>query len=198
LDSAGNVGSISSITVGADGLGLISYYDSSNDDLKVAHCSNLDCTAATKSTVDVLGGSDISITIGADGLGLISYRGGVVSGLWAAHCLNQDCTSATKSALQGGSVGYFTSITVGGNGLGLISYEDASSGDPDLKVAFCSNVACSSAGSATVDTAGYTGFRTSITIGTDGLALISYFDYSGDFKVAKCANLLCSPYFRRR
>ena len=30
-----------SITIGADGLGLISYYDVTNGDLKVAHCSNV-------------------------------------------------------------------------------------------------------------------------------------------------------------
>jgi hypothetical protein len=30
--------------VGADGLGLISYYDSGNGDLKVAHCSNRACS----------------------------------------------------------------------------------------------------------------------------------------------------------
>jgi hypothetical protein len=32
------------VTIGADGLGLISYLDSSNSDLKVAHCSNVTCT----------------------------------------------------------------------------------------------------------------------------------------------------------
>ena len=30
-------------TIGADGLRLISYYDISNKDLKVAHCSNSLC-----------------------------------------------------------------------------------------------------------------------------------------------------------
>ena len=43
LDGAGNVGQYSSVTIGTDGLGLISYYDVTNGDLKVAHCSNLFC-----------------------------------------------------------------------------------------------------------------------------------------------------------
>ena len=34
-------GSTALVTVGADGLALISYYDETNRDLKVAHCSNL-------------------------------------------------------------------------------------------------------------------------------------------------------------
>jgi len=32
------------VTIGADGLGLISYYDNWWADLKVAHCDNLFCT----------------------------------------------------------------------------------------------------------------------------------------------------------
>jgi hypothetical protein len=37
LDSAGEVGQDTSVTIGADGLVLISYYDSTNANLKVAH-----------------------------------------------------------------------------------------------------------------------------------------------------------------
>ena len=40
VDSDGDVGTHTSVTVGADGLGLISYYDNTNVDLKVAHCSD--------------------------------------------------------------------------------------------------------------------------------------------------------------
>ena len=32
------------MTIGNDGLGLISYYDYTNQDLKVAHCGNVACT----------------------------------------------------------------------------------------------------------------------------------------------------------
>ena len=44
LDSTGFVGLHASITTGADGLGLISYYDNTNFDLKVAHCGDVFCT----------------------------------------------------------------------------------------------------------------------------------------------------------
>jgi len=69
------VGLDASATIGADGLGLISYLDSTNKDLKVAHCSDTNCTSATITTLDSIGSSisPTSITIGADGLGLISY-----------------------------------------------------------------------------------------------------------------------------
>ena len=56
------------MTIGADGLGLISYLDDTNDNLKVAHCSNTNCTAVSITTLDTSGnvGRDTSITIGTD------------------------------------------------------------------------------------------------------------------------------------
>ena len=82
-----------SITIGADGLGLISYYDLTNDDLKVALCDNTACTSATTSTLDSVGavGDQTSITIGADGLGLISYHDWTNKNLKVAHCGNTFC-----------------------------------------------------------------------------------------------------------
>ena len=96
-----------------------------------------------------------------------------------------------------GNVGRFSSVTIGADGLGLISYYDATNGD--LKVAHCSDSACTSATRTTVDRAGVVGQYSSVTIGTDGLALISYYDATnGDLKVAHCSNLFCLPYHRRR
>jgi hypothetical protein len=43
LDSTGDVGQDTAVTVGADGLGLISYHDVTNGNLKVAHCPDLFC-----------------------------------------------------------------------------------------------------------------------------------------------------------
>jgi hypothetical protein len=145
------VGSYTSITIGADGLGLISYRDATNDDLKVAHCSNTNCTAATISTLD-----------------------------------------------STDNVGRYTSITIGADNLGLISYYDFT--NEDLKVAHCSNTNCTSASSTTLDSTNNVGYEySSITIGADGLGLISYPDYTNsDLKVVHCENAFCSPYFRRR
>ncbi len=134
------------MTVGADGLGLISYFDVTNFDLKVAHCANLACTSATTQTLDGTGtnvGQYTSATVGADGLGLISYFDGTNGNLKVAHCADVSCTSATTQALDTtGVVGQYTSVTVGADGLGLISYLDVTNGD--LRVAHCANVACTS------------------------------------------------------
>ncbi len=51
----------------------------------------------------------------------------------------------------------------------------------------------------TVDSTGVVGSHTSITIGTDGLPVISYRDYTNDdLKVVKCANPFCLNNWSRR
>jgi hypothetical protein len=110
VDAAGDVDEYTAITVGADGLGLISYYDSTNADFKVAHCSNEACSSATTSTVDSAGnvGQHTSMTVGSDGLGLISYWDLSNTNLKVAHCSNEACSSAFTSTVDSsGNVGAY-------------------------------------------------------------------------------------------
>ena len=66
-------------------------------------------------------------------------------------------------------------------------------------MAHCFDVSCISATLATPDSAGSVGQYSSVTVGSDGLAFISYYDETnGDLKVAHCSNLFCVPYHRRR
>ena len=128
------------MTIGSDGLGLISYMKLFGDaSLKVAHCQNLACSTADITTLDTLGGDAFgtSITIGTDGMGLISYQNLTQgSQLAVAHCSNLPCSDATTVAVD--SSGSFNSIAIGADGLGLIGYHAQGA----LKVAHCSNVFC--------------------------------------------------------
>jgi Collagen triple helix repeat (20 copies) len=181
-----------SITIGADGLGLIAFIEPKGLVPKVAHCENVMCSQATITEFDPnanLFRDGISVTIGSDGLALITYNS---IGLKVAHCSNLACTAATTATLHSGDVGDWSSVTVGSDGLGLISYLDRPNGS--LKVAHCSDVTCSSATTSTVDTGDIGGFS-SLTIGSDGLGLISYEAPQtrlGPLKVAHCSNVTCS------
>ena len=197
VDSGGDVGSFKSITIGTDGLPVISYSDFTNFDLKVAHCGNAACSSGnTLTTVDSGGdvGSFNSITIGTDGLPVISYRDNTNFALKVAHCGNAACSSGnTLTTVDSGS---FTSITIGTDGLPVISYRDST--NQALKVVKCGNATCS-LGTITAVDSGDVGWCTSITIGTDGLPVISYYDQSNaDLKVAKCANPFCVNNWSRR
>ena len=194
LDSAGDVGYYTSIAIGDDGLGLISYHSDTNSDLKVAHCNDAACSSAATYTLDFSGdvGKYTSIAIGADGFGLISYYDQTNGDLKVAHCDDTACSTATIATLDNvGDVGRYTSIAIGADGLGLISYFDVS--NLDLKVAHCNNAACLTAATTTLDSASDVGAYTSIAIGADDLGLISYFDGTyGYLKVAHCNNAACS------
>ena len=138
LDSTGDVGHFTSITIGADGYPVISYYDVTNGDLKVAKCLNPACTGTpTTTTLDSIGnvGDFTSITIGADANPVISYYDVTNADLKVAKCLNPACTGTpTTTTLDSiGDVGYYTSITIGADANPVISYYDATNGD--LKVA---------------------------------------------------------------
>jgi len=107
------------------------------------------------------------------------------------------------TTLELGSV--YPSITIGADGLALISYQTAGDiefptvGGGLLKVAHCANISCTTTTSSTLASDENVDFETSITIGADGLGLISYQAHpTEDLKVAHCENTFCAPYFRRR
>ena len=93
MDTAGVVGSYTAIAIGSDGRPVISYYDSTNGDLKVAHCDDAACSSVTLNTVDATGdmGEFTAIAIGSDGLPVISYFDDTKKDLKVAHCGTRSC-----------------------------------------------------------------------------------------------------------
>jgi predicted regulator of Ras-like GTPase activity (Roadblock/LC7/MglB family) len=190
------------IAVGADGLPIIAYdYSDFNGPLLVVHCGNQTCTSGnTLATVDATDASNLylSIAIGTDGLPVISYISPDYN-LKVAHCGTVDCTGGNTLATvdTSGSLGFYTSIAVGTDGLPVVSYDYHPTLDlpTHLRVAHCGNATCTAGNSiVTVDNSpGLISADTSIAVGTDGLPVVSYFDYTqGDLKVAHCGNAACS------
>jgi hypothetical protein len=166
---------------------LISYWDETNNDLKVAHCEDVRCTSATISTLDSTGdvGQHTSIVVGTDGLGLISYFDATNQDLKLAHCNDVACTSASLRTLDStGNAGLHTSLAIGADGLPLVVYL----ANGLIKVAHCNDVLCTGANLGSLES----GSAPSVAIGSDGLGLIAY-RFAG-LKVAHCSDLLCSSY----
>ena len=66
-------------------------------------------------------------------------------------------------------------------------------------MAHCNDIECINVSLNTLVDADDAGQFTGITIGSDGLPLISYYDVTnGDLKAAHCPNMFCVPYFIRR
>ena len=196
-NSVGVVGSYTSIAIGTNGNPIISYFDQTNYDLKVAACNNPTCTTSTNSTIDNNNdvGRHTSIAIGTNGNPIISYYDATMDDLKVAACNNPTCTTSTNSTIDSNdNVGGYTSIAIGTNGNPIISYFDNT--NRDLKVAACNNPTCTTSTNTTIDSgsSGVTvGWYTSIAIGTNGNPIISYFDQTNyDLKVAACNNPTCT------
>jgi hypothetical protein len=136
-----------------------------------------------------------SIAIGTDGLPVISYQDSTAGALKVAHCGNFACTTGNTITTvddPANFVGHFTSIAIGTDGLPVISYQDSTANA--LKVAHCGNADCTTGNTITTvdDPANQVLYFTSIAIGTDGLPVISYQDYTASaLKVAKCGTRSC-------
>jgi hypothetical protein len=186
---------------------LISYIDTASGLLWTIHCGDQACNFPMPGPVPLLAvaptgnpAENTSITTSADGLGLISFyniSGGAA--LWIFKCANATCTAGAPAVIDATApgVGQYNSITLGSDGLGMISYYD--SANDALKVAHCQTVACGTADLYTMPSMfAPGGIFTSITIGVDDLALISFIDSGNTLQTLHCSNEFCIPFFRRQ
>ncbi len=204
VDTAGLVGLQSAVAIGLDGRPVIAYRDSTNKDLRIAHCTNLRCDQSTAASVDRTGdtGDDPAITVGRDGLPVVAYRritdgnGAETHDLVVRHCADLHCTTGQttvwdKDAHVQGNIG----VTIGGDGLPLVVYSVISpGGSRQVRALHCLDVPCGTATIALVAETGLSVPEPAVTTGADGLALISYRGASptgGRLTVAHCATAGC-------
>ena len=134
-----SVGMYTSLALTSSNLPVISYYDSTNGDLKLAVCTDAACTSPAISTLDSTGvvGKYTSIAVTSSNLPVISYYDETNGNLKLAVCTNAACTSYTISTLDspGAVVGKYTSIAVTSSNLPVISYYDETNQNLKLYVA---------------------------------------------------------------
>jgi hypothetical protein len=199
VDSQDKVGSYAAIAIDGEGLAVLSYFDATAGDLKVARCSSPDCSGeATISRLDTGGivGLYTSIAIGQDDLPVISYFDRDNCNLKVAKCNDPACTGGDEvvsTVDKKDCVGLYSSIAISTDGTPLISYYDSNQGR--LKVAKCKDSGCTGgkAKISVVDESVSAGSFAGVAIGADDLPVISYYNHShGDLRVAHCNDPACA------
>jgi hypothetical protein len=186
VDTSGDVGLYTSLAVPADGLPVISYFDQSNGDLKVAKCGDASCSTATISTVD---GADYvgyytSIAVPADGLPVISYWDATNSDLKVAKCADASCTSASAIVVLDPFGASSTSIAVPNDGLPVVAWSTGM----NLYVAKCGNADCTAGN--TITPVGI-GVNPSLFVPADNRPIVAYAS-TLQLSVLKCGDAACT------
>ncbi|KTD79436.1 hypothetical protein [Legionella waltersii] len=197
VDVDGVTGQYTSIVLDSQGYPTISYYDASEQKLKIAHCFTRTCSRFN-SIVTPDGATNIgkytSIALDNTGLPVVSYYDETNSALKVLHCGNIACslnnTIATPDIM--GTVGMYTSITVDNNNYPVVSYYDASNGK--LKILHCGNTSCTSGNSIVKpDLSSSNGVQSSIKLNSAGNPVVAYFDFTNTaLKILSCGNAQCS------
>jgi len=205
IDAGGTVGRDASIAIGTDDLPIISYYDTTNQDLKIAACNDPACSSRTITTIDSTGdvGKCTSIVIGNDGLPLIAYYDATSQREKIAHC--GDSTCSTVGLIVRTSVGASASscytgrrLAIGSDGFGVLSYVVVSGGSSTHRVVHCTNATCSTSGdTAVISGADFPGLSSSGAVGADGRFLMaSRIAANDDLIATHCDDIACTSFTR--
>jgi hypothetical protein len=139
-----------SLTIGDDGLPIMSFYHGDTGDLMFYRCGNLDCTSGSGLTLASSGdvGYYSSISVGIDGFPVVAYydRTSTAENLRFVKCGSEDCsvkfTDLVLDDLPPGTndVGQSPDMTMAPDGRPIITYYDATSSG--IKAAKCGNAFC--------------------------------------------------------
>jgi hypothetical protein len=94
VHTGASTGWFTSVAIGGDGLGVVSYSDHTNLNVEVAHCADLACSGVTHGILDEFGAqgsTGTALAIGSDGLPLITYQDNTTNVFRVVHCGNVTC-----------------------------------------------------------------------------------------------------------
>jgi hypothetical protein len=197
-DSAGMVGTYTSLVLDVKGKPVVSYCDASNGNLKLLHCDNSDCSRSSISIPDSLNiiGMYTSLALDAAGNPVISYYDASNGDLKLLHCDDPCCTEDESGNISTpdikGDVGLYTSMALDAAGNPVISYYAS---DIGLKILHCDDSNCKGdeSNNIAIPDAGEVGWFSSLVLDAAGNPVVGYYNFSsGDLKILHCDDPNCA------
>ena len=183
------------MALASNGFPVISYYDKTNGDLKLAVCNNTLCTSPTLQTIDSDGdvGYYPSLKLNNKGFPVIAYCTKKTNeGLKLAVCNNTLCSSPLLRTVDGLGA-YYPSLKLNSNGFPVIAYINSNYAS---RLAVCNDSLCTSPSLRSVDSR--VGFELSLALKSNGIPIMAGYDPANQcLRLAVCNDSLCtSPTLR--
>jgi hypothetical protein len=181
---------------------VIAYYDSTNNDLKLAICDTLGCDYPATSIIAATNESGFysAVAVTSSGIPVVAFHessaSGSVNNIKLAVCNNAACTSPVISQLDSWAMtGAYVDIAMNASDIPIISYHDTGAGGIGgaVKVVVCNNSACTTPTMTSLDT--FSTQNGSLALTSTGAPVISYYDvWNSALKLAVCADATCTSH----
>mgnify|MGYP001614679069 FL=1 len=177
------------LTIGSDGLPIVTYLTGGN--LWFARCTRLDCTAWNKHAIEASVGQT-AITIGGNGFPVLAHVVASNGALRVLQCSDLDCINFTGTAADASVSANQISLAIATDGCPSVAYRK--SVNSAFRTYFATTYGsggCATWSSNPVDNTVNSGRYLSLSSGSDGFPIMSYYTQNQGLWVARCGSMDC-------